>query len=50
MRSPETKVILVSGYPHDDVVRKDVSAGSLRFLQKPFDPETLAREMRLTPE
>jgi FixJ family two-component response regulator len=36
----------MSGYAKDEAVRLDVSAGIVRFLQKPFDMATLAREVR----
>jgi FixJ family two-component response regulator len=39
-------VILMSGYTEDEAVRRGALAGRLRFLQKPFDMATLAREIR----
>ncbi len=45
-RWPALKVVLMSGYAQDDDVRRTVSRGELRFLQKPFDMATLARELR----
>jgi PAS domain S-box-containing protein len=45
-RWPRLKVILMSGYIEDEEVRRGVGAGTLRFLQKPFDMMTLAREIR----
>jgi len=45
-RWPDVRVILMSGYTEDQVVRDDVSGGRLRFLQKPFSVSILAREMR----
>ena len=45
-RWPRLKVILMSGYTEDEAVRRGVGAGTLRFLQKPFDMRTLAREIR----
>ena len=45
-RWPELKVILMSGYTEDEAVRRGVGAGTVRFLQKPFDMRTLAREIR----
>jgi two-component system cell cycle sensor histidine kinase/response regulator CckA len=47
-RWPHLRVILMSGYTEDEVVRRDVRSGHLRFLQKPFDSITLAREVRAT--
>ncbi len=46
-RWPALKVILMSGYAEDETVRSGVEAGTLRFLQKPFDVITLAREVRV---
>ena len=43
---PALRVILMSGYTEDMAVRRDVNAGSTRFLQKPFDLDTLARNVR----
>ena len=45
---PDLKVILMSGYTDEDLVRQGVQVGDLRFLQKPFDMATLARVVRET--
>ncbi len=45
-RWPGIKVILMSGYAENEMVRDAVAAGRLRFLAKPFDLATLAREMK----
>jgi len=45
-RWPRMKVILMTGYAENDMVRQAVAAGRLRFLAKPFDLATLAREIR----
>ena len=45
-RWPDLKVILMSGYSEDEVARRGIEAGAMRFLQKPFDMATLARELR----
>ncbi|MFH1176789.1 MAG: PAS domain S-box protein [Acidobacteriota bacterium] len=45
-RWPELPVILMSGYTVDEAARRSVSAGNLRFLQKPFDFDTLMREIQ----
>jgi len=45
-RWPALKVILMSGYTEDETVRQSVATGAVRFLQKPFDMDTLARELR----
>ncbi|HPC83156.1 MAG TPA: response regulator [Thermoanaerobaculaceae bacterium] len=44
-RWPALRVILMSGYLEDERVQHEVPPG-VRFLQKPFDAEALAREIR----
>jgi signal transduction histidine kinase len=44
---PGIKVLFLSGYPEDAVLRQGVTAGEGRaFLQKPFTPAVLARRVR----
>jgi PAS domain S-box-containing protein len=43
---PGVKVLYVSGYTDDAVVRYGVRAGEMEFLQKPFTSEALARKAR----
>ncbi len=45
-RWPKLKVILMSGYAQDEAVRRGAFTGRVRFLQKPFDLASLAREIR----
>jgi PAS domain S-box-containing protein len=45
-RWPGLRVLLMSGYAEDEALRQSASIGSLRYLQKPFDMSTLARELR----
>ena len=40
------RVVVMSGYAEDEAVRRSVLEGTVRFLQKPFDMPTLARELR----
>ncbi|HEY5837610.1 MAG TPA: PAS domain S-box protein [Pyrinomonadaceae bacterium] len=43
---PETRVLYMSGFTDDAVVRHGVSAYELCFIQKPFSPESLAIKVR----
>ena len=43
---PETKVLYVSGYNNDDVVRAGVLHDAVHFLQKPFPPAAIAHKVR----
>lgn len=43
---PHCKVLLVSGYTNDDVIRRDILAAEYAFLQKPFSPAGLAEKVR----
>jgi PAS domain S-box-containing protein len=45
---PRLKVVLMSGYTNEDLVRQGVQTGDFRFLQKPFDMAALARVMQAT--
>jgi len=45
-RWPRLAVVLMSGYAADERVRETLSGGTGRFLEKPFDMATLARELR----
>ena len=43
---PSLKVLFVSGYTDDAVVRHGILEPGIAFLQKPFTPESLARRVR----
>lgn len=43
---PEIKVLYVSGYTSDALAQHNMIAPGTAFLQKPFTPETLARQVR----
>jgi len=45
-RWPEMEVVLMSGYTEDEAVRRGVDEGSVHFLQKPFDIDSLAGAVR----
>jgi DNA-binding NarL/FixJ family response regulator len=43
---PEAKVLYVSGYTDDAVIRHDVHESQAAFLGKPFGSEALCRKIR----
>ena len=45
-RSPDTRVLYMSGYTDQAVLRHGVSAGRNAFLQKPFTPAELTDKLR----
>jgi two-component system cell cycle sensor histidine kinase/response regulator CckA len=46
VRWPGMRVVLMSGYTASEAVRRVVESGQVHYLQKPFDIESLARELR----
>ena len=45
---PAIRVLYMSGYTDDAVLRHGVEASQDQFVQKPFTPSTLARRVRET--
>jgi two-component system cell cycle sensor histidine kinase/response regulator CckA len=43
---PEARVVFMSGYTDDEVLRREVFQAGTWFLQKPFSPDALARKVR----
>jgi PAS domain S-box-containing protein len=43
---PETKVLYMSGYTDDAIVRRGILEEGTAFLQKPFAPDALVRKVR----
>jgi PAS domain S-box-containing protein len=44
--NPRMKVLFMSGYIDDSVIRQGIQGKEAAFLQKPFSPQSLARKVR----
>jgi len=47
-RRPDARVLLMSGYTDDEILRRGLHDTSIAFLQKPFTPDDLGRAVRET--
>jgi FixJ family two-component response regulator len=45
-RFPDLKVLYMSGYTDDAIMRHGVLESSVQFLQKPFTPQSLSLKVR----
>ena len=46
VRWPDTKVLFMSGYPNEVILRHGVMDGAVNYLGKPFTPSELAAKVR----
>jgi signal transduction histidine kinase/ActR/RegA family two-component response regulator len=44
---PDTRMLFMSGYPDDAIVRQGIQTASVQFLQKPFSMDVLIAKMRV---
>jgi DNA-binding NtrC family response regulator len=45
-KNPRMKILFMSGYIGDSIVREGIQEKAMGFLQKPFAPMTLAKKVR----
>lgn len=46
LQNPRIKVLFMSGYIDDSVIRQGIQEKEVAFLQKPFSPLSLAKKVR----
>ena len=46
MSRPTLRVLLMSGYTSDEIVRRGLGEPGIEYLQKPFTPHSLAVKVR----
>ncbi|HQU14080.1 MAG TPA: response regulator, partial [Thermodesulfobacteriota bacterium] len=46
LQRPDLRILYMSGYTDDVILRQGVIEDGIPFLQKPFTPEALARKVR----
>jgi two-component system cell cycle sensor histidine kinase/response regulator CckA len=46
LQRPDLRILYMSGYTDDDILRRGILEDGIPFLQKPFTPEALARKVR----
>jgi CheY-like chemotaxis protein len=44
--SPQSKVIVITGFSTPEIAEKSLSAGAEKYLEKPFTPEVLINAVR----
>jgi len=47
-RRPDLKVLYISGYTNDEVLRRGIQGAAASFLHKPFTSDELMRRVRKT--
>jgi CheY-like chemotaxis protein len=45
LRQPDLRVLFMSGYTSDEILRQGIQAEQMYFIQKPFTPDSLARKV-----
>ena len=48
MARPTTRLLLISGYTDDEILRRGLHENHIAYLQKPFTPDSLTAQVRAT--